>query len=318
MEDVRVIMDEVGSDQAALLGFGGGGMMSMLFAATYPQRTSALVLVNSFARLSEAPDYPGGRASALEDEVLDVIQAGWGRAVLLDLVAPDRVGDAEFRQWWARYQRLGLSLGGILAVRRMLGEADVREVLPMIRVPTLVLYRTGDTWVRPEHGRYLSENIAGAKLVELPGTDYFVFLGDADGALEEIEEFVTGIRHPPEVDRVLATLLFTDIVESTRRAAELGDRRWAEVLADHHRIVRRELERFRGREVDTAGDGFFATFDGPARAVRCALALRDALRPLGLDIRAGLHTGELELQKGGVRGLAIYIGQRLTACSFHA
>lgn len=311
MDDVRVVMDEAGSEQAALIGMGGGGMMSMLFAATHPQRTSALVLVNSFSRLSEAPDYPPGRATALETEVIDVMEAGWGRGVLLDLVAPSRVGDETFRRWWARYQRLGLTLGGILAVRRMLGEADVRDVLPSVRVPTLVLHRAGNRWVRVEHGRYLAEHIAGAKYVELDGVDYFPFLGDASAVLDEIEGFTTGVSRPPESQRVLATVFFTDIVESTKRAVELGDRTWSELLDAHHRLVREELERFHGREVDTAGDAFFATFDGPARAVRCAVAVREAVQSLGLEIRAGIHTGELEFEDGAVRGVAVHIGQRV-------
>jgi class 3 adenylate cyclase/pimeloyl-ACP methyl ester carboxylesterase len=311
MHDVRVVMEEVGSKQAALIGMGGGGMMSMLFAATHPQSTSALVLVNSFARLSEAPDYPPGRATALETDVIDVMEAGWGRGVLLDLVAPSRVGDEGFRRWWARYQRLGLTLGGILAVRRMLGEADVREVLPSIRVPTLVLHRGGNRWVRVEHGRYLAEHIAGAKYVELPGIDYFPFLGDANAVLDEIEDFTTGVSHLPESQRVLATVFFTDIVESTQRAVELGDRSWSELLDAHHKLVRGALKRFHGREIDTAGDAFFATFDGPARAIRCAVAVREAVRSLGLEIRAGIHTGELEFEDSAVRGVAVHIGQRV-------
>jgi class 3 adenylate cyclase len=241
------------------------------------------------------------------------MRTGWGRGVLLDVVAPSKVGDEQFRQWWARYQRLGSSPGTIVRVRSMLGEFDVRDVLQSIRSPTLVLHRSGNTFVRVEHGRYLAEHIPGARYVEIPGRDYFAFLGNSDVFLEEIERFVTGLSRAPEADRVLATVLFTDIVGSTKRAAELGDRRWAELLSDHHAVVRRELARFRGQEVDTAGDGFFATFDGPARAVHCALAVRDSLRPLELEVRAGLHTGELELADEGVRGLAVHIGQRVLA-----
>lgn len=313
LDDIRMVMDEAGSDQAVLLGFGGGGTLAMLFAATYPERTLGLVLVNGFSRMSEAADYPSGRTPALEEEIIHVMGAGWGRGVLLDLVAPSKVGDESFRRWWARYQRLGSSPGMIVQVRRMLGELDVRDVLPSIRVPTLILHRADNSLVRVEHGRYLAEHIRGAKYVEVPGSDYFAFLGNADVFLDEIERFVKGISRAPESDRVLATVVFTDIVGSTQRASDLGDRRWTDLLSAHHAVVRRELERFRGREIDTAGDGFFAVFDGPARAVRCALAIRDGVRPLGLEIRAGVHTGEVELAEEGVRGLAVHIGQRVLA-----
>jgi class 3 adenylate cyclase/pimeloyl-ACP methyl ester carboxylesterase len=313
LDDISIVMDEVGSRQAVLVGMGGGGSLGMLFAATYPERTSGLVLVNSFPRLSQATDYEWGRASAVEDEVLHVMRTGWGRGVLLDLVAPSKVGDESFRLWWARYQRLGSSPGTIVRMRRMLDDFDIRDVLSSIRVPTLVLHRAGNTFVRVEHGRYLAEHILGARYVEVPGSDYFAFLGNADVFLDEIGDFVKGLSRTPEADRVLATVLFTDIVGSTQRASELGDRRWAELLARHHAAVRSELERFRGQEIDTAGDGFFATFDGPARAVGCALAVRDALRALGLEIRAGLHTGELEVGDGATRGLAVHIGQRVLA-----
>jgi pimeloyl-ACP methyl ester carboxylesterase/class 3 adenylate cyclase len=313
LDDITTVLEEVGSTQAVLVGMGGGGSLSMLFAATHPDRTAGLVLVNSFPRLSQADDYEWGRAPAVEEEVLHVMRTGWGRGVLLDVVAPSKVGDEQFRQWWARYQRLGSSPGTIMRVRRMLHRLDVRDVLPSIRSPTLVLHRTGNTFVRVEHGRYLAEHIPGARYVELPGSDYFAFLGNSDVFLEEIERFVTGLSRAPEADRVLATVLFTDIVGSTKRAAELGDRRWAGLLSDHHAVVRRELERFRGNEVDTAGDGFFATFDGPARAVGCAVAVRDSVRSLELEVRAGLHTGEVELGNGGARGLAVHIGQRVLA-----
>ncbi|MDQ3777244.1 MAG: adenylate/guanylate cyclase domain-containing protein [Actinomycetota bacterium] len=313
LDDITAVMDEAMSEQAVLLGFGGGGSLSMLFAATYPERTSGLVLVNSFPRLAEAPDYHWGRAPAVEDEVLHVMRTGWGRGVLLDLVAPSKVGDEEFRQWWARYQRLGSSPGTIVRMRRMLDELDVRDVLPNIRVSTLVLHRADNTFVRVEHGRYLADHIPGARYREVPGSDYFPFLGNADLFLDEIGQFLDGLSDAPDPDRVVTTVLFTDIVASTQRAAELGDRRWAELLGSHHAVIRRELERFRGHEVDTAGDGFFATFDGPARAVRCALAIVDAVRPLGLEIRAGVHTGEVEIADGERRGVAVHIGQRVLA-----
>jgi pimeloyl-ACP methyl ester carboxylesterase/class 3 adenylate cyclase len=313
MDDISVVMDEVGSESAVLYGIGGGGTMSMLFAATHPQRVSGLVLVNSFARLSRAPDYPWVRGPELEDEVLDIMRTAWGRGVFLDRVAPSRVGDEEFRKWWARYQRIGASPGTVLSMRQMLGQFDVRDVLPSIRVPTLVIHRAETTWNRVEHGRYLAEHIPGARIVEVPGVDHFSFIGDSEAILSETEKFVTGKVEPPESDRQLSTVLFTDIAGSTKLVAEIGDRRWREVLGAHRTVVRRELDRHRGREIDTAGDGFFASFDGPARAVRCAQVLRDAVRALGIEIRAGLHTGEVEVLDGGLAGVAVHIGQRVLA-----
>ena len=313
LDDIEAVMDDAHAERAILLGFGGGGTLSMLFAATHPERTSGLVLVNSFARLSWAPDYPWGRADVLEEEVLHIMRTGWGRGVLLDLLAPSKVGDESFRRWWARYQRLGSSPGVITRQRRMLDEVDIRDVLPSIRVPTLVLHRADNRYMRVEHGRYLAGTIPEARYVEVPGSDYFAFLGNAEVFVNEIERFVKGLSRPPESDRVVTTVLFTDIVASTERASELGDRRWAELLHAHHAIVRRELERFRGQEVDTAGDGFLAAFDGPARAARCALAIVDAVRPLGLEIRAGLHTGEVELADGEIGGVAVHIGARIVA-----
>jgi class 3 adenylate cyclase len=313
MDDIEVVMNEVGSESAVFYGLGGGGTMAMLYAATYPQRVSGLVLVNSFARLMRAPDYPGGRAPELEEEVLDVMRTGWGRGVFLDLLAPSRVGDEQFRQWWARYQRVGASPGTVLSMRKMFALIDIREVLPSIRAPTLVLNRAQSRFYGVEHGRYLAEHIPGARIVEVPGVDYFSFLGDPEPILRETERFVAGLATPPESDRQLSTVLFTDIVESTKLASELGDRRWRELLADQRTLVRRELERYHGREIDTAGDGFLATFDAPARAVRCASVLRDAVRDLGIEIRAGLHTGEVEVLDDGLAGVAVHLGQRVLA-----
>ena len=313
MDDINLVMDEVEAESAVLYGIGGGGTMSMLFAATHPQRVSGLVLVNSFARLSRAPDYPWGRGPDLEDEVLDVMRTGWGRGVFLDLVAPSRVGDEDFRRWWARYQRIGASPGTVLSMRKMLGQIDVRDVLPSIRAPTLVLHRAETTWNRIEHGRYLAEHIPGAELVEVPGVDHLFFIGNSEAIMSETERFVAGLVGPPESDRQLSTVLFTDIVGSTKLAAQVGDRRWREVLEAQRALVRHELERYRGLEIDTAGDGFFATFDGPGRAVKCAAALRDAVKPLGIEIRAGLHTGEVEVLSEGLAGVAVHIGQRVLA-----
>ena len=315
MDDIDAVMNEVGSESAVFYGLGGGGTMAMLYAATYPQRVSGLVLVNSFARLMRAPDYPWGRAPELEEEVLDIMSTGWGRGVFLDLLAPSRVGDERFRQWWARYQRVGASPGTVLSMRKMFGLIDIREVLPSIRAPTLVLNRAQSRFYVVEHGRYLAEHIPRARFVEVPGVDYFSFLGDPEPILSETERFVAGLTSPPESDRQLSTVLFTDIVESTKLASELGDRRWRELLSEQRALVRRELERYHGREVDTAGDGFLATFDAPARAVRCACVVRDAVRDLGIEIRAGLHTGEVEVLDEGLAGVAVHLGQRVLAAA---
>jgi class 3 adenylate cyclase len=287
--------------------------MSMLFAATYPEQTQALVLVNSFARLTKDADYPWGTSPEFEDRVVREMRHGWGRGVLLETAGPSVAGDPAFRRWWGRYQRLGSSPGSILVMRGMLQQVDVRHVLPSIRVPTLVLHRKDNWLVDVGHGRYLAEHIPGARYEEVPGVDYFPFVGDSETILQEIEEFLTGVRHGPEADRVLATILFTDIVASTEHAARLGDHAWRELVGRHDRLVREELDRFRGREVDTAGDGFLATFDGPARAVRCAQAISAAVPTLGIEVRAGLHTGEVELAGRGVRGIAVHIGARVAA-----
>jgi class 3 adenylate cyclase len=223
--------------------------------------------------------------------------------------------DADFRRWWARYQRLGASPGTVITMRGMLQESDVRHVLGSIAVPTLILHRAENRLVRVEMGRYLAEKIPGARYVEVPGVDYSPFVGDSGPILEEIEEFITGVRPVHEPDRVLATVLFTDIVGSTERAAEVGDRRWRGLLEQHHGAVRRELDRHRGREIDTAGDGFLATFDGPARGIRCAVAIRDAVRGLDLDVRAGVHTGEVELMGQNIGGIGVHIAARVMAAA---
>jgi pimeloyl-ACP methyl ester carboxylesterase len=306
MDDLRAVMQEAGSERAAVLGISEGGAMSALFAATYPERTSALVLYGTFAEFRSWVPSPQDL-----EHFLRAIDETWGTGSSLPHFAPSAAKDEQFRRWWARHERLGASPGAAMALMRMNSEIDVRHVLPMIRVPTLVLHRTGDVTVNVEAGRYQAAHIPGAKYVELPGVDHIPFIGDADAVLDEIEEFLTGVRPAPESDRVLATVLFTDIVGSTEHAARLGDRRWRDLLQAHHGLVRRELARFRGREVDTAGDGFLASFDGPARAVRCACAIGDAVRPLGIEVRAGLHTGECEVMGERVGGIAVHIGARV-------
>ncbi|HJS25595.1 MAG TPA: adenylate/guanylate cyclase domain-containing protein, partial [Actinomycetota bacterium] len=311
VDDVITAMEAAGSEKTSVLGVGGGGGVGILLAATFPERVNALALVNTTARYTSAPDYPWGTSPEFEARLEKELEFGWGRGVLLETVGPNVAGDPAFRRWWARYQRLGSSPGTVLAMRHMLQQLDVRHVLPSIRVPTLVISRTDNRLVEAVHGRYLGEHIPGARFLEVEGDDYFPFIGNADLILDEVEEFLTGSRRSGEQDRMLATILVTDIVDSTARASAMGDRVWREVLERHHELVRRELERFRGTEIDTAGDGFLATFDGPARAIRCAVAVRDGVRSLGLEIRAGLHTGEVELVSDGVRGIAVHTGARV-------
>jgi pimeloyl-ACP methyl ester carboxylesterase len=313
MDDVRAVMDAAGSETAALLGLSEGGPMSLLFAATYPQRTRALVIISSFARIARASDYEFGTDADAFDRYLERLDRDWGTGFGFRALFPGQAGDEAMRQWWARFQRLAASPGASAALQRMTFATDVRSVLPTIRVPTLVLHRTGDRFVPVEHGRYMAERIPGARFVELPGDDHIPYLGDSETMVGEIQEFLTGTRDRVEPDRVLATVLFTDIVGSTERAARLGDQRWRELLEGYYELARRELTRFRGREIDTAGDGLFASFDGPARAVRCAEAITAGVRSLGIEIRAGLHTGECEVIGDKVGGIAVHIGARVAS-----
>jgi pimeloyl-ACP methyl ester carboxylesterase len=314
MDDMRAVLDEVGVEKAAVLGHSEGGAMCALFAATYPERTQALVMVGSAARTRWAPDYPIGATDEEIDELASSILGGWGIEVtrsLLRQLAPSITDDEELVQAHTRSALRAASPAAAAALTRMSAMIDIRHVLPAIRVPTLVLHRADE--VLAEASRYVGERIPGAKLVELPGADHMPWLGDQDAALDEIEEFLTGVRPHPALDRVLATVLFTDIVGSTELAADLGDRRWRDLLEQHNTVVRVQLKRFRGRELSTAGDGFLATFDGPARAVACAVSIRDAARTLGLQIRFGLHTGELEMVGTEIRGIAVHTGARVAA-----
>ncbi len=308
-DDVQTVMDAAGSKRAALLGHSQGGQMAMLFAATYPGHTSALILADASARQFEDADHPAG-LDRLQLS-LDRVEEQWGSGANLDFLAPSVAHDERFRRWYARYERLALGPRMVRAIVASDFENDLRSVLPAIRVPTLVLHRTDNRFIGVGHGRYLAEHIPGAKFVEIPGEDHLFHVGETEAMLGEIEEFLTGVRSVPESDRVLATVLFTDIVGSTERAAALGDRAWRDLLDAHHAIVRRELERYRGREIEFAGDGLLATFDGPARAIRCACAITNAVRALGIEIRAGLHTGEIELAGAAVRGIAVHIGARV-------
>jgi class 3 adenylate cyclase len=304
MDDVRAVMDAAGSQRAALFGASEGGAMSMLFAATYPARTRALALYGAYAQ------YPRSRAES--EEFVEVIDRAWGTGATLRFYARIAAADEKNVRAFARNERLGATPSAAIALQRMNEEIDVRDILPAIRVPTLVLHRVGDERVRVQFGRDIADRVHGAKYVELPGIDHWMFLAElGDRVADEIEEFLTGSRHEIEPDRVLATVMFTDIVDSTKRAAELGDRAWRLLLDRHDETVRGELARFRGHEVKTLGDGFLATFDGPARAVRCASAIVDRMRPLGIDVRSGLHTGEIEIQREDIGGIAVHIAARV-------
>jgi pimeloyl-ACP methyl ester carboxylesterase len=318
MDDVRAVMDAVGSERAALLGSSEGGPMSILFAATYPDRVWALVLCGSFARELRAPDYPFGSTEEDYRLYIERVEREWGTpeqgARVAEALAPS--ADAEGKRAFATLLRLSASPGAAAALARMNRDIDVRHVLPSIRVPTLVLNRVNDYVAQAS--RYIAERIPGARHIELPGADHAIFAGDPESYLQEIERFLTEVWderswEDREPDRVLATVLFTDIVGSTARAAELGDAGWRDLLQEHHALIRRQLVRFRGSEIDTAGDGFFASFDGPARAIRCACAISDAVRGLGLEVRAGLHTGECERIDAKVGGIAVNIGARVAA-----
>jgi pimeloyl-ACP methyl ester carboxylesterase len=313
MDDLRAVMDAAGSERAAVLGHSEGGVMSVLFAATYPERTIALITLGTFAKRIWSPDYQWAPTPEARERDYEDIERTWGKEVDIEYYAPSMAGDQAFAVWFARYFRRSASPQAALALMRMNTQADIREVLPAVRVPTLIMNRVDDRDVKVEEARYIAARIPGAKLVELPGADHSAWVGQTGPLLDEIEEFLTGVRRGPEPDRVLATVLFTDIVGSTEHASRVGDRAWTDLVERHHAAIRRELDRFRGREIDTAGDGFLSTFDGPARAARCALEAAQVVRPLGLEIRAGLHTGEVELAGDKVRGLAVHIGSRIAS-----
>jgi pimeloyl-ACP methyl ester carboxylesterase len=313
MDDVRVVMDAVGSERAALFGVSEGGPMSALFSATYPSRVSALVMHGGFPRRIRTPDFPWGPTEQERRAWIEQMRREWGGTFGLAARAPSMVGDERFSRWWGRLLRMGASPAAVMALVAMNDEIDIRHILPAIRVPTLLLHSMRDATIPIGASRYMAERIPGARLVELPSADHLPWLSDAEAVLGEIEEFVTGARRGVELDRVLATVLFTDIVGATEKATVLGDRRWRDLLDGHNLVVRRELARFRGREIKTAGDGFFATFDGPARGVRCACAVSQEMQSLGLEVRAGLHTGECEIMGDDMGGIAVHIGARIAA-----
>jgi pimeloyl-ACP methyl ester carboxylesterase len=315
MDDVRAVMDAAKSDRAVLFGYSEGGPMCAVFAATYPARAAGLIMHGSYARRVRAADYPWGVPASEWEAFIETTSRDWGGPVGLEARAPSLIDDDAFRQWWARFTRMSAGPAGSAAILRMNAHIDVRHVLPSIRVPTLILHPEGDRTVPVELGRYLARHIPGARYVEMPGIDHVPFGDTADRTLAETEAFVAGLSREAEPDRVLATVMFADIVGSTERAAELGDRRWRELLQGFHATVRGELARFRGREIDTAGDGVLAAFDGPARAVRCACAVGLAIKPLGLRVRAGIHTGECEVMGDKLAGIAVHIGARVAAAA---
>ncbi len=315
MDDVLAVMDAAGSESAAICGTLEGGPMASLFAATFPERTKALILYATFARATWAPGYEWAWPAEMRDAHMDELLAHWGEGLVAGSVAPSQKSDPSFMEWAGRLERLAASPGTIRRIFDLIGSFDVRDVLPSIRVPTLVMHRTEDSFLKVEHSRYIASQIPGARYVELEGGDNMFSLGDSDALLGEVEEFLTGTRHEREPDRMLATVMFTDIVDSTRRAAEMGDRGWRFLLERHDALFRQALERHRGREVKRTGDGFMATFDGPARAIRCAASVAEAMGTLGLEVRAGLHTGELEVMDDDYGGLAVHIASRVMGCA---
>jgi class 3 adenylate cyclase len=311
IDDVLAVMDAAGSENAALLGTLEGGPMAATFAATHPDRTRALILYASFARTTPAEDYDWPEPPEQRHERMKHAAETWGQGRVAGNIASSRAGDEEWLEWAARMERLAASPGTVWRIFDLMRDLDVRHVLPSVRVPTLVMHRRDDTFLMPEHSRYIAKHIPGARYVELEGEDNLFAVGDSESVIGEVEEFLTGCRHEREPDRMLATVLFTDIVDSTSRAAELGDSDWRLLLEQHDALFRQALERHRGQEIKRTGDGFLATFDGPARGLRCAASVAEAVRQLGIEIRAGLHTGEVEVMNSDVGGLAVHIGARV-------
>jgi class 3 adenylate cyclase len=314
MEDAVAVLDLVGSERAALLGMAEGGFVTALLAASRPERVASLVLVNATPGITAEPFRRWGTAANAIDRLSSTVEEEWGEIEFgIPLFAPSAAGDERYAEWLKRAQRRALSPAIAEAVFDVQYRSDIRDVLPAVRVPTLVLHRGASRYLDPRHGRYLADHIEGARYVEVEGEDHVPYLGDPGPILDAIEEFVTGGRRPHEVDRILATVLFTDVVGSTKLVARLGDARWREMLEEYHALARGEVERFGGREIDTAGDGLFAAFEGPARAVRCAQEMVASVRPLGLSIRAGVHTGECERIGEKLAGIAVHVGARIAA-----
>ena len=315
MEDVHAVLDDIGSSTAVLYGISEGGPLCMLFAATYPERCAALVIYGSWARAFKAPDYDWGFDSVEFEQVLTSLEPHWGKGAAVKVVAPSLAHDEQFCAWWGRYERMSTSPGTALGLLRMAFEGDVRHVLPAIYVPTLVLHRTNDAFVDVRHGRYIAEHIRGARYIELEGKDHFPIAGDSAAVDREIKLFLLSlvdIKHSPNAERMLATVLFTDIVGSTEYSADLGDKEWKKLVSLHDHFVRQEISHHHGKEIKTIGDGFLITFNGPGRGVYCADAIRKSVRSLGLEIRSGLHTGEVEVVDHDIAGIAVNIACRIS------
>ncbi|HEY7750200.1 MAG TPA: adenylate/guanylate cyclase domain-containing protein [Aestuariivirgaceae bacterium] len=313
VDDIRAVMDAVGSERAALLGMSEGGNMSVMFTATHPERSAALVLFGCFARAKWAPDYPWGSTQQQRDAFNDLMEKNWGDPVALDEAAPSVANDEAARSWFGAYLRHSGSPSAVRALSDLNFQLDMRAILPSVRVPTLVLHRKGDRWYSVAEAEYLAEHIPGAKLVILPGDDHIIWWGDQERVVGEVQEFLTGTRAAPPTERVLLTVLVTDIVGSTQKAAEMGDLKWKDVLQLHDAAVRRELGNFDGQEINTTGDGFVLAFTGPTRAIQCSLAIKQRLERLGLGMRAGLHTGECERRGHDLSGLAVHVASRITS-----
>jgi class 3 adenylate cyclase len=315
IDDLRAVMDAVGSERASVFGVSEGGNLSAFFAATYPERTKALVLFGTFAKRIWSSDYPWAPKAEDREREYETIEREWGELMDVGHYVPSKAGDEAFARRLATYFRRSASPGAAVALLRMNTQLDIRHILATIRLPTLVIHRTGDRDANVEEGRWIARQIPNARFVELPGEDHLPWVGDADSVLDEIEEFLTGARSVSEFNRVLATVVFTDIVGSTEQAARLGDRAWRDLLESHHALVRKELTRFRGREIKIVGDAFVATFDGPARAVRCACSIRDNVAQLNVQIRAGVHTGEVDITDHDIGGIAVHIAARVVAAA---
>jgi class 3 adenylate cyclase len=313
MDDLRAVMDATGSEKASLFGVSEGGAMCLLFAATYPNRVRSVLTFGSYAKRIRSPDYPWAPTRDEREAAYRELLETWGTTRGLEAVFPSMIGNPAFEEWVGAYFRASASPAAAVALLRMNSEADIRAILPSVRVPALVMNRIEDGDVRVEEARYIASRIPGATLKLFPGADHVAWVGYTDDILGEIEEFLTGSRHADISDRVLATILSTDIVGSTELVTRLGDRNWRDLLERHHTLVRRELQRFRGREIDTAGDGFFAAFDGPARAIRCAKAVVGDSANLGVEVRAGLHTGECEILGDKLTGIAVHTAARVAA-----
>lgn len=315
MDDVRAAMDAAGWERAVIWGISEGGPMAMLFAATYPERVPALVLYGTFARFSRDDDYPYGYPQDVNVRWVGSLESTWGTGELSCAFAPGIAADPAAVRRLARLERMAMSPGTARKLFALLTETDVRHVLPTLRVPTLILHRRDDEPVRVGHASYLAAHITGAAYVELEGRDHLPFVGDTEAVLAEVRGFLTGERDAPDADRVLTTILFCDIADSTQRAAVLGDRRWKQLLSAFYGLIDEKLQHFRGRKLDTAGDGVFAAFDGPARAVRCGAALVEAVRSLGIELRVGVHTGECEVLNDKYSGIAVHLGARVASAA---